>query len=690
MSSVHASFPPGSIVWAKISSYPWWPASVIEPLPHHYRQLQIPKLTHAERIVVFYNDNEQIALVTIDNLLPFSNHAVRKKIVTVKGGLKARLKKAVELAQVEYDAAGEGVPEPAEPPAKASKTHAHESPRAHTTKRSYAAKSEKKRRVSSPRHQNKEDEYDDTLPGKKRKSSYRRKSGPVEDMIVEQVEEDEPDVSGPDSSTELAIASDQGAQSRRPVKHEKRLHGDRGSKKRRRSRFSTPSHTHRDSHVANVEKRSHSARTESPLPSQRVDMEEPGVASLKHSRDEQDVSRKSVGNSHPVPSSRPPSLSEEAYKSMARDTEHFESMPNEERLKVLMKHLRAIRKSNAKQWRQGVKNAKEADIIRDEVELLRVVLPIVKKGRDLVKWVSRGKGNTPDTEKQFKKMEKLVIHEALGLQNIYFAIPMNELRRVGNWVLKINNELMNISVAASRCYRDVLVLWHDLHTTENLDIAHPDRKDDVLELFDTSRKNDLDSDDNSKSDMQDESHQPSPQGSLDSRGDRNSMEDQEVTSKRDDDTPNRSSRRLSGHSSRNSSSSSGHGQKKPEQAVSVDADKKKHRWKGFTKDKFVRVMEYQLKALKNMTTKEEQIDFIYALEVELAELFDPCTHGYYKTSIQMTHAIQQLIKKYKNSPDSEERRDDENEGLKLFIACLTNPKDVPKLADFLLRKKEDP
>lgn len=688
MSTVHASFPPGSVVWAKMASYPWWPAKVIEPLPNHYRQLQTPKLKYTQRIVVFYNDNEQIALVTTDNLQPLSNRDLHKRVVTVKGSIKARLKKAVELAQMECDTAGEGVPEPEEPPAKALKTHAHDSPRAQPAKRSYAKNSERKRRVSSPRPQKKEEEYNGTLLGKKRKPSYRRKSEPVEDTIVKHVEEDESDDSGPDSSNELAIGSDQGAQSRRLAKHEKSLHRERRSEKHRRSKFPSPINSRRDSYTANAEKRSYSSRTESPLPSQRVDMEEHAVTSLKHSRSERGTVSKSLGNSHAIPSSRPPSLSEEAYKSMVQDTEHCESMPIEERFKVLMKHLRAIRKSNAKQWRQGLKNTPDADIIRDEVELFRVVIPIVKNGRDFVKWAANG--ITAETEKEFKEMEKVVIHEALGLQTVYFEMSLKELERAGNLIHETMKRLAKISVAASRCYRDILVLWHDLFAEEDIDIAHADRRDDVVGVFDSSKRNDPDSDANSGSDIQDESHEQSPQNSLESRGGYYSVEHQEIDMKREEDVHSRSTRRLSGRSSRNSSLSSGHGQKKLEQPVSVDSDKKKHRWKGFTKDTFVEVMEGQLKALKNMTTNEEQMDFIYALEVEIAELFDPCTHGYYKTSIQMTRAIQRLIKKYKNSPDSEERSDDENEGLKLFIACLTNPRDVPKLADFLLRRKKDP
>eukprot|EP00737_Agarophyton_chilense_P003035 gb/GEZJ01003516.1/.p1 GENE.gb/GEZJ01003516.1/~~gb/GEZJ01003516.1/.p1 ORF type:complete len:698 (+),score=133.72 gb/GEZJ01003516.1/:3527-5620(+) len=693
-------FPYGSVVWAKIPSFPWWPAKVIKPQPAHLRQLDVNKLRKTQYVVVFYNDNEQIGLIANFNMQPFRNRSLHDRAQREKTGLKTRLLKAIEFAEEDLKSLDGGA-HTGDLPAEAMKLGDGDSPRSNTSKRSHAltnhgdrVKSEKKSRADSAVF----DRKSSSSLGK-RKSSHRKKvkTDPMQDFIVEEGEKvnaEESDVGG---GHEVLMNTNEKARHRRKKpKLENRQFRETGTGKRHLSEWKS-------------ENKLKSIRSEHVIPSQRVDAKGNEIHPIKSGATKQGMPRENSESMADLPSSRPPSLSEEAWKSMMRDTENVDKISKQARFKVLMEHLRAIRESNVKQWREGLENAAESVIIRKESILLKALFPALYSGRKLVRWVAAGNRKTPETVELFNKLEKDAIERALAVQKVYFELAPEYLISAGSKLREVQKNLADISRAASRCFRDILILWADIQAPGPLKECIPEGIDfmesDVL-FDDSNSPEKIREEATGEAEQRKKSHDSvgshSPGDSFDSES---RLVQEEQTNGTDEEEANHSpgnskkrknealdgeneTKRMRSRTSEDSqhdSSASDAKEKKVEKSPSSEVGKRKDRWKGFSRDKFIQVMKAQLRPLAKVADENEQLAVIEVLEERLSGLYDPCTSGYYKTGLLMTHGIQKLVKRHKQFKTDETNSDDEAGGPNLLMDALEHPENVSTLADFILK-----
>eukprot|EP00178_Gracilaria_changii_P006769 TRINITY_DN21_c0_g2_i1.p1 TRINITY_DN21_c0_g2~~TRINITY_DN21_c0_g2_i1.p1 ORF type:complete len:707 (-),score=141.12 TRINITY_DN21_c0_g2_i1:7988-10108(-) len=702
-------FPCGAVVWAKVPSYPWWPAKVIEPEPSHLTQLRVNKIRSSQYVVVFYNDNEQIALCADYNLKPFGNRSIHNKSQKEKGQLRSRLLKAIEYAEDDLKILRERK-QGKDPPTRSKGLHDEHPQSTQGARRSYGSKSEKevkekkkKRQTDSPVVVRKSS----TTLGKRKSSSRNKaKPNPMEDFIVEEDDEVDVELSEVVSEDEVALDSEDGANHRhKKARFEEQVREEISPEKHHRSKK-------KSSKPRNSEKKSRKPRAEGVTPSQRVDVQDTDVHPIKNRSKKQNIQKEAPESVIAPPPSRPPSLSEEAYKSMIRDTENVEELSKRARFKVLMEHLRAIRESNRKQWKEGLKSADESTIIREEVLLLKAVVPALLSGRRLVRWVSKGNRKTSETAGVFNKMEKEAIERALAVQNVYFELAPEQLNVAGSKLRDVMKNLAGISRAASRCFRDILILWNDIYvpgplkdcTLNGVELEESDIcVEDALSSAKVKEER--------TSDSKPGQHKVKPHDSAELRaasdslksGSRRTSEGQQLARPEEEygdprretsewkgetsnegEEPKPAKNRISEDSHRNYSASSAK-EKEPEDLQSTEAGKRRNRWKGFSKDKFMQVIRAQLSPLSSISDESEQMEFIEALEKQLSNLFDPCTNGYYKTGLLMTHGIQRLVKSYKQSDPDDDKSDIEGGGLKLLLDALEHPEQASNLVKFILK-----
>lgn len=70
--SVSELYPPGSVVWARVDGYPFWPARVCKPEWLKTTEIVPESVPSDRRLVQFYNDNDQFTILELNFIKPYS------------------------------------------------------------------------------------------------------------------------------------------------------------------------------------------------------------------------------------------------------------------------------------------------------------------------------------------------------------------------------------------------------------------------------------------------------------------------------------------------------------------------------------------------------------------------------------------------------------------------------------------